>query len=104
MVDHQPDMEVVGQVLDPIELLIAAKLIPADVIIITPLKVNGEPRICFQLLESYPLLKIVILSAEGDAAFLYQSYSPKIRINEPTEQAILGAIREAMRQITGDST
>ena len=97
MIDHQPDMEVVGEVLDPIKLLIAVRVVPVDVVIITPLKVNGEPRICCQLLEEHPLLKIMILSAEGQAAFLYRSDSPKIRIDEPSEKTIFNAIRESMR-------
>ena len=96
MVEHQPDMEVVGVVLDPIELLIAARIMPVDVVIITLDKVNGKPRICYRLLEEHPLLKIIILSAEGKAAFLYQSDSPNMHINEPTEQAIFGAIRNSM--------
>jgi DNA-binding NarL/FixJ family response regulator len=97
MVEHQPDMEVVGEVLDPIELLIATRITPVDVVIIAPLNVDGEPRICCQLLKEHPLLKIIILSEEGRAAFLYQSESPKTRINEPSEQIIFSTIRESMR-------
>ena len=97
MVEHQPDMEVIGEVLDPIELLYATRIMAVDVVIITPLKINGEPRICCQLLGEHPLLKIIILSAEGEAAFLYQFDSPKIRIDEPSEQAIFAAIRKSMQ-------
>ena len=96
MIEHQPDMEVVGEVLDPIELLIAVNAMPVDVVIITPSKANGVPRICSQLLGECPLLKILTLSAEGEAAFLYQSDIPKMRIDEPSEQSILSAIRESM--------
>ncbi|MBN1479879.1 hypothetical protein EH223_18385 [candidate division KSB1 bacterium] len=97
MVEHQADMEVVGEVLDPIELLEVVKVLSVDVVIITPLKVNGEPRICYQLLQEHPMLKIVILSAEGEAAFLYQSAAAKIRIDEPSHLAIFGAIRKSIR-------
>ena len=97
MIDHQPDMEVVGEVLDPIKLLIAVRVMSADVVIITPLKVNGEPRICCQLLEEHPLLKIIVLSAESKAAFLYQADSPKICIAKPSEKTIFSAIRESLR-------
>ena len=97
MVEHQPDMEVVGEVLDPIELLIAARAMPVDVVIITPLKANGNPRLCCQLLGEHPSLKIMTLSANGEAAFFYQSGTPKICIAEPSEQSVLSAIREALR-------
>jgi DNA-binding NarL/FixJ family response regulator len=97
MVARQPDMEVIGEVLDPIELLLTAKARPVDVVIVTPLDSEGEPKICRHLLAEHPLLKIVALSAKGEAAFLYESNSRKKRIDEPSEESILGAIRESMR-------
>ncbi len=96
LVARQPDMEVVSEVLDPIDLLLAVKATNADVVIVTPLPANGEPHICTQLLAAYAQLKIVTQSAKGEAAYLYQSGSPKQRIEEPSEQLILGAIRESM--------
>lgn len=101
MVARQPDMEVMGEVLDPIELLSAVKATNADVVIVTPLPANGEPHICTQLLAAHPQLKIVTQSAKGEAAFLYESGSRKKRIDEPSEPSILGAIRESMPQSTG---
>ena len=97
MVEHQPDMEVVGEVIDPIELFITVREMPADVVIITPLKIDGEPRICYQLLKEHPLLKVITLSAESEVAFLYQSDAPKMRIDEPSEKAIFGAIRKSIK-------
>ena len=94
MVEHQPDMEVVGEVLDPIKLLIAVKEIPVDVVIITPISAAGDPKICSQLLNENPSLKIMTLSAEGEVAFLYRSDAAKIRFDQPSEQEILGAIRQ----------
>ncbi|MFQ5770394.1 MAG: hypothetical protein ACE5HX_07655 [bacterium] len=98
LIEHQQDMEVVGEVLDPIELLIATRTTPVDAIIVTPLDSEGEPRICRRLLEEHPHLKIVTLSAKGEAAFLYESNSRKKRIAEPAGQSILGAIRESTKQ------
>src|SRR5574341_538475 len=96
LVARQPDMEVVSEVLDPIDLLFAVKATNADVVIVTPLPANGEPHICTQLLAAYAKLKIITQSAKGEAAYLYQSGSPKQRIEEPSAQLILGAIRESM--------
>lgn len=96
MVARQSDMEVMGEVRDPIELRSAVKVTGAQVVIVTPLPANGEPYICTELLAAYPLLIIVTQSAKGEAAYLYQSGSPKRRIEEPSEQLILGAIRESI--------
>lgn len=98
MVNHQPDMEVVGEVLDPIELLAAIKLMSVDVVIITPLETAGEPRICSHLLQEHPLLKIIVLSAESEVGFLYQSHAPTIQIDEPSEDAVFNAIRNSMER------
>lgn len=100
MIAHQPDMAVVGEVIDPIELLRAARATMVDVVIVTPLESNGEPRICRHLLADYPSLKVVTLSAKGEAAYVYQSGVPKLRIDEPSEQSILGAIRNATKVTT----
>ncbi|RQW09628.1 DNA-binding response regulator [candidate division KSB1 bacterium] len=97
MIEHQPDMRVVCEVLDPIELLRTMRLVPADVVIITPLKVNGDQRICNHLLEEHPLLKIMILSANSKAGLLFQMGVPTIRIDDPSEQEILSALRTIVR-------
>jgi hypothetical protein len=94
LIERQPDMQVVGEVLDPLQLLRVARQILVDVVIITPLRANGEPKICHSLLTEHPLLKIVTQSSEGDAAYLYQSGLLKKRIDEPSGQAILEVIRE----------
>jgi len=44
-------------------------------------------------------LKIVTQSAKGEAAYLYQTGAHKQRIDKPSAQSILGAIRKAMREI-----
>ena len=98
LIEQQPDMEVMGEVIDPIELIFVLRETPVDIVIITPLKSNGDPRICRQLLREHPLLKIVTISAEGEAAFLYESNAPKIRIDNPTGQTVLAAIRESLRR------
>ena len=101
MIGHQPDMVVVDEVVDPIELLRTAKATLADVVIVTPLESNGEPKICHYLLAEYPHLKVVTISARGEAAYLYQSDADRLCIDEPCEQSILNTIREALRKVTG---
>jgi len=101
IVELQPDMEVVSEVVDPIELLLSVSTIKVDVVILTPLNSEGEPKICNYLLAECPQLKIVTLLAKGEIAFLYRSGSPKKRIGEPSEQSILGAIRESLHPSPG---
>lgn len=96
LINRQPDMEVVGEVIDPIELIFALRVMPVDVVIITPLKANGNPRICSQLLKEHPQLRILILTVESETVFIYQSGSRRKRIERPSERSILNAIRKSM--------
>ncbi len=98
LIEHQPDMEVVGQVVDPIELIFALREIKADVVIITPLEVNGDPKICSQLLKENPDLKILTLTVESKAVYIYQSGLPRKCYNKPSGQSIIDVIRESLQQ------
>jgi len=97
IIEREPDMMLTGDVIDPIKLLLAVRLAPVDAVIVTPLKSNGEPKICSHLLKEHPQLKVVTVSAEGEAACLYQSGEPMQRLEKPCSQSILGAIREALK-------
>lgn len=101
MIERQSDMEVVGEVLDPIELLLAVRAMKVEAVIVTPLNSDGESRICRLLLAEHPQLKIITMSAKDNKAFLHESGTSKKRIDGPSEPSILGAIRGAMRPATG---
>jgi DNA-binding NarL/FixJ family response regulator len=94
LVEQQPDMAVIGEVIDLTELLLAIRTTGAEVVIITPADSDGESGICSDLLLTYPQLKIMALSAKGDTAVLYELGSPRKRMDDVGEAAILGAIRE----------
>jgi DNA-binding NarL/FixJ family response regulator len=95
IIELQQDMIIVGDVIDPIKLLYIMKDTVVDIVIVTPLKANGEPLICSHLLAEYPMLKIVTQSAKGEAAYLYQTGVLKKRLEDPSAQSILQVIREA---------
>jgi DNA-binding NarL/FixJ family response regulator len=99
LIERQPDMEIVGEVIDPIELIFALRETPVDVVIITPLKTNRDPRICGQLLKEHPKLRILILTVESEAVFIYQSGSPRKCIERPSEQIIIDVIRETLQPV-----
>ena len=96
IIEHQPDMIMVGDVVDPIKLLFAVKATPVDVVIVTPLKANGEPRICSHLLAENPQLKIIVLMDGGKTAFLFESGSKTKRIDEPSADSIVEIIRNSL--------
>ena len=99
IIKRQPDMIMVGEVVDPIKLLFATMETTVDVVIVTPLKSNGEPKICSHLLAEHRQLKVVTLSSDGEAAYLYQSELPRLRIDEPSGKSIINAIRTACKNL-----
>ena len=100
LVEKQHDMQIVGKVIDPIELLFAVNERPVDVVIIVPIKSERVPRICSQLLLEHPALKILTLSEKNKRAVLYQSGFPDIYIDEPSALDMFGAIRKVMHKTT----
>ena len=97
MINHQPDMEVVGEDIDPIELLRFSSELLIDVVIVSPIKSDGVPKICSHLLAEHPPLKVITLSEKGEAAYLYQSEAPRLCIEKPTGHLIIEAIRDALK-------
>jgi DNA-binding NarL/FixJ family response regulator len=92
-IERQPDMEVVRELIHPIGLLFALRATEADMVIATRGDSDREPGLGNALLAIYPRLKIMILSATGDTAFLYKAGSPRQRIDDVGEESLLRAIR-----------
>ena len=93
LIERQPDMEVIGEVSDPLQLLITTQNTVADAVIITPLTANGEPRICRELLAEHPELMILTLQADTDAATLYRLKLPPLHFQTLSSQIFLNVLR-----------
>jgi len=97
MINHQSDMEVIGEVVDPIELLRFSSQILIDVVIVSPVNGNSEPKICSHLLTEHPPLKVITLSEKGETAYIYQSDTPRLCIKKPTGHLIIEKIRDVLK-------
>ncbi|MFQ5881375.1 MAG: hypothetical protein ACE5I9_02720 [Candidatus Methylomirabilales bacterium] len=96
MIERQDDMEVVGEVLHPVDLLVAVRETEADVLILA-LKNSEEPGLCSHLLTEHPNLTILGLTYEGKSAFIEQLCPLRREIIDPSEAKILSALRHATR-------
>jgi DNA-binding NarL/FixJ family response regulator len=94
IIDQQPDMEVVGEVGDPIELLFTVRATRVEVVIITPTEEDRELETYGDLLADYPSLKIMVLLTKGNMAALCAWDSGKKFINDVGEVSFLSAVRE----------
>ncbi|ETX03459.1 response regulator transcription factor [Candidatus Entotheonella palauensis] len=90
---QQSDVQLVGTVLDPIELLIEVEHTEADVVVITLPDSGDIPGICSHLLHQYPQLLILALSADCQRACTYQQVIATEPLAVASEENILLAIR-----------
>jgi DNA-binding NarL/FixJ family response regulator len=91
----QSDIEVVGTVLDPIELLVAVEDTRADVVVVTLPDSREMPEICSHLLYEYPQLLILALSLTRTRACVYRQAITVEPLPDTSDGEILIAVRKA---------
>jgi len=94
-IDAQPDMEVVGEETDPVELLLRVRETETDVVVVTLPGSGEDPGICSHLLFEYPALLVLAVSDKRDLAVLYRLSIDRHEIEGGRDEALLGAIRSA---------
>lgn len=97
ILESQPDMEVVGEVLDPLGLLVAVREMEADSVVLA-LRDSEESGLRSHLLAEYPNLTILCLASEGETAFIEQLCPRRKEIIDPSEASILNALRHSVRE------
>lgn len=95
LVQHETDIEIIKEVLDPVELLMAIGETEADVAVICGPDFNEEPGICSHLLAEYPRLLIFALSPEGHKGYMYRQSIIMETLSNVSGKEILAAIRSA---------
>ena len=100
LIQRQADMEVMGEVLDPVELLLAVDETQADVVVVDLPESGEEPGICSHLLAEYPQLLVLALSPGRDRAILYRQSIIKEELSKLSDDEILEAIRKTEVHIT----
>ena len=94
LVRHQTDMEVVGKVVDRIELMLAVKELEPDVVVLES-ELGKAPGVDSHLLGEYPRLLIVVLDAGSDRVLLCHRVLSQEGILASDEK-LLAAIRRAL--------
>ncbi len=92
MIERQEDMEVVGEVLNPLDLFVAVRDTQSNAVVLA-LKDSEKPGLRSHLIAEYPDLTIVGLPSEGETAFVERLWW----ILDPSEAKILSALRHAVR-------
>lgn len=95
-IEQQEDMEVVGEVLDTNDLLVAVRETRADAVVVT---IRGPEELALfnPLLAEYPNLIVLSLESSGKTAFVGKFCSPWQEIVDPSEADIEGALRHGVK-------
>ena len=94
LICRQGDMEVVGEALDPLEVLYAVRKTEADVVV-TTLPESGEAGISSHLLAEYPELLVLALAPDGSDAMLYRQVLVKESVHGEAFDGLLSVVRQA---------
>jgi DNA-binding NarL/FixJ family response regulator len=97
----QPDMEIVGEHLESLALLLTAKETQANAVIVA-LRNSQEPGLVSHLLAEYPNMTVLGLGSQGNIACIVQMCPSRKEIIDPSEANMLSALRDAIREPCSD--
>jgi DNA-binding NarL/FixJ family response regulator len=92
----QADMELVGEMDSPVEILLAAGQGRADVVVLGMPGIE-LPGIAGQLLDEYPQLKVLAVNLDRRRLLLYELQPQLVLLGEVTAAGLLDAIRTAVQ-------
>jgi AmiR/NasT family two-component response regulator len=97
-IGDQPDIEIVGEIEDEMELEKAIAITHPDFVIVALDKSNRLPPICDIALQKHPHIKVIAIAPERNSTMFYwASLEIKSHHIEASEDGVLGALRSAAR-------
>ncbi len=95
LIDRQGDMQVVGEELDPLALLLAVGERHADVVVLSLSESEEDPGLLSHLLSEYPKLVVLALSPVRERACLYWLVVARRTLDSTGDEPLLAALRGA---------
>lgn len=92
IIAEQPDLEVVGDLDNGVDLLLAASQTRPDIVILG-MEDSELPGVCSHLFSELPHIKLLCVTADGRQLLLYELRPYKILIGNASPQSLLDAIR-----------
>jgi DNA-binding NarL/FixJ family response regulator len=97
MIERQLDMEVVGEILDPLDVISSVQETEADIVVVAINNNSEAQELRRRLLAQCPNIAILALSLSGDIAFIEQLRPQRREMVDPSEATILHALRQAVQ-------
>jgi DNA-binding NarL/FixJ family response regulator len=90
----QPDMDVVGEPCDGVDVITAARQTHADVVVIG-LSDSELPADCAKLFDLHRRIPVLGVAGDGRRAFLYELRPQRTPLGELSPQELVNAVRAA---------
>jgi hypothetical protein len=99
-ISDQPDIEIVGEIQEELELSKAVEVTRPDFLIVALEKSNRLPDICQSILYNFPLVRIIAIAPDRNSSVCYWT-SLHIQSNqiEASEAGVLSAIRGKIQPV-----
>ena len=93
-ISDQPDIEIVGEIQDEVQLVNAVQDTRPDFLIVALEKSNRLPDVCWTILHDYPQVRIIALASDCNSSMFYWT-ALHIESNqiETSEAGVLSALR-----------
>lgn len=95
-VSHEPDMQLVGEPTERTDLLSAARVTQADVVVVG-ISDRELPAECEALFTSSPGIRVLGITGDGRRAFLWELRPQRTPLGEVSPQGLVQAIRTAVQ-------
>ena len=93
MLAGEPDLDIVGQVIHPIDALLELGSTKPEVVVID-LPTSGEdPGLCSHLLAERPEVKVVAVSSGGETSIVYETGVTRRYIPDASPEGVTRFIR-----------
>jgi chemotaxis response regulator CheB len=95
----QPDIEIVGEVVDETEILPRVHATLPDLVVIALDETGARPQICDRVLREYPGVRVIAVASRRDRTICYwASFDIHSNDIEASPQGILNAVRNSSGQ------
>ena len=104
MLGDDPDLEIVGEVIHPIDILLELGSTQAEVVVIDLPASEEDPGLCSHLLAEYPAVKVVAVSSGGETSIVYETGVIRRYLPDASPETLTRFIRSLMGTLIDNGT
>jgi DNA-binding NarL/FixJ family response regulator len=94
LVEENDQLKIIGQAEEPVDMLLQAKRLNADIVVLSQSRHGGEPGICSHLLLEYPNLVVVLVPSDNGPKVVC-----RMVLHREVRDASIAALRIMLRKL-----